>query len=66
MKMAMLILECGDTNIITYTLSEKVGFNDTDYFERCFRKYAGMSFSQYKKQKRQGKKGRMRAGNSKV
>lgn len=52
MKKALQILEHDSTNIMIYSLAELVGFTDADYFGRCFRKYTGLSFSQYKKQKR--------------
>lgn len=52
MKKAMRKLEQADEELMIYNLAEMVGFSDADYFGRCFRKYTGMSFSQYKKHKR--------------
>ncbi len=60
MKKALLRLEQGDDDLMIYHLAEMVGFSDSDYFGRCFRKYTGMSFSQYKKQRKSGNHGRVR------
>lgn len=51
MKKALQELEKGD--VMIYELAEKVGFTDADYFGRCFRKYTGMSFSQYKRKRKE-------------
>ena len=52
MKKALEKLEHADGDMMVYHLAEMVGFADPDYFGRCFRKYTGMSFSQYKRQVR--------------
>ncbi|GFH89273.1 HTH-type transcriptional activator RhaS [Lachnospiraceae bacterium] len=45
MKKALEKLEHADGDMMVYRLAEMVGFADSDYFGRCFRKYTGMSFS---------------------
>ena len=52
MKKALEKLEHADGDMMVYHLAEMVGFADPDDFGRCFRKYTGMSFSQYKRQVR--------------
>ena len=37
-----------DTDLLTYEISEAVGYNDATYFSSIFRKYEGISPSEYK------------------
>lgn len=46
-EQAKLLLE--GTTMLTYEISDKVGFNDYKYFSTVFRKYTGLSPSQYRK-----------------
>jgi two-component system response regulator YesN len=48
MERAKLLLH--DSNLKTYEAAEKVGFNDPQYFSSCFKKYTGMTPSDYKAQ----------------
>lgn len=43
-------MECTDRRI--YEISEAVGFDDTGYFSKVFKKYAGMSPKEYKNQRK--------------
>lgn len=48
-ELAKTLLETSDKSI--YEIAEEVGFKDTNYFTRIFKKLVGMTPSQYKKQK---------------
>ena len=37
------------TDLTSYEIAEKVGISDPHYFSSCFKKYTGMSVSEYKK-----------------
>ena len=47
MRKALQLLQ--EKDYLAYELSELVGFSDPDYFGRCFKKFTGVSFSEYKK-----------------
>jgi len=36
------------TNLTTYQIAEKIGFNNSHYFSSCFKKYTGISPSEYR------------------
>lgn len=46
---AMLLLN--NTDLKAYEIGEKVGISDSSYFSTCFKRYAGVSVSEYKKVK---------------
>ncbi len=39
-----------DENLKTYEAAEQIGYNDPQYFSSCFKKYTGMTPSEYKAQ----------------
>ncbi|MFL0252654.1 response regulator [Clostridium neuense] len=47
-KAIMLI---SNTDFKAYEISEKVGFSDSSYFSTCFKRYTGVSVSEYRKAK---------------
>jgi two-component system response regulator YesN len=38
-----------NTDLKAYEIAEKVGISDPSYFSTCFKKYTGVSISEYKK-----------------
>jgi YesN/AraC family two-component response regulator len=38
-----------ETDLMAYEIAEKVGIPDSSYFSTCFKKYAGLSVSDYRK-----------------
>jgi two-component system response regulator YesN len=43
------IMLLNNTDLKAYEIGEKVGFSDSSYFSTCFKRYTGVSISEYKK-----------------
>lgn len=48
-RIEQAIIMLKNTNLMAYEVGEKVGIPDSSYFSTCFKRYTGVSVSEYKK-----------------